>query len=165
MGRSGCGICQADTSKVVAPLVSLKDRWVGPHDQVLNAPITCRWYGPDKSSSRLSTEAWLFPTTLLAVMGEKLGTGPWIGQPVCCGLCQKPFFSGAVNLLKSVDDCAKGYHIRGQPVGSIRQAYVDWRGKCMCHVGRVFPCRVYIDLNHRDSRIWVTACLWQSSRR
>jgi hypothetical protein len=21
------------------------------------------------------------------------------------------------------------------------------------HVGRVFPCRVYIDLNHRDSRI------------
>jgi hypothetical protein len=31
-------------------------------------------------------------------------------------------------------------------------------------VGRVFPCRVYIDLNHHDSRIWVTACLWPSSR-
>jgi hypothetical protein len=28
-----------------------------------------------------------------------------------------------------------------------------------------FPCRVYNDLIHRDSRIWVTACLWQSSRR
>jgi hypothetical protein len=27
-----------------------------------------------------------------------------------------------------------------------------------------FPYRVYIDSNHRDSRIWVTACLWQSSR-
>jgi hypothetical protein len=31
-------------------------------------------------------------------------------------------------------------------------------------VGRVFPCRVYHDSNHRDSRIWVTTCLWQSSR-
>jgi hypothetical protein len=28
-----------------------------------------------------------------------------------------------------------------------------------------FPCKVYIDLNHRDSRILVTSCLWQSSRR
>jgi hypothetical protein len=30
-------------------------------------------------------------------------------------------------------------------------------------VGWVFPCRVYIGLNRRDSRIWVTTCLWQSS--
>jgi hypothetical protein len=93
------------------------------------------------------------PTALLAVMGEKLGTGPWIRQSACYGLCQKPFFSGAVNLLKSVDDCAKGYHVRGQPVGNVRQAYIDWRGKCTYHVGRVFPYRVYIDSNHRDSRI------------
>jgi hypothetical protein len=42
--------------------------------------------------------------------------------------------------------------IRGLSVKSV------WR------VGRVFTCRVYIDSNHRDSRIWVTACLWQSSR-
>jgi hypothetical protein len=27
-----------------------------------------------------------------------------------------------------------------------------------------FPCRVYIDSNHRNSRIWVTACLWPSAR-
>jgi hypothetical protein len=26
---------------------------------------------------------------------------------------------------------------------------------CVWCVGRVFPCRVYIDSNHRDSRIWV----------
>jgi hypothetical protein len=32
------------------------------------------------------------------------------------------------------------------------------------HVGRVFSYRVYIDSNHRDSQIWVTTCLWQSSR-
>jgi hypothetical protein len=28
-----------------------------------------------------------------------------------------------------------------------------WSGKRMWRVGRVFPCRVYIDSNHCDSRI------------
>jgi hypothetical protein len=36
------------------------------------------------------------PTTSLAGLGEKLGTDPWIGQPVCCGLCREPFFSRVV---------------------------------------------------------------------
>jgi hypothetical protein len=37
-----------------------------------------------------------------------------------------------------------------------QEAYVS------CWLG--FPCRVYIDSNCSDSRIGVTACLWQSSR-
>jgi hypothetical protein len=41
----------------------------------------------------------------------------------------------------------------GPPVGSVRWAYGDWRGKHTCRVGQVFPCRVYIDSNHRNSRI------------
>jgi hypothetical protein len=32
------------------------------------------------------------PTASLAVVGEKLGTDPRIGQPTCCGLCREPFF-------------------------------------------------------------------------
>jgi hypothetical protein len=44
------------------------------------------------------------PTASLAGSGEKLGMDPRIGQPVRCGLCQKPFFSGAVGLLNSIDD-------------------------------------------------------------
>jgi hypothetical protein len=35
--------------------------------------------------------------------------------------------------------------------------------KSMGRVGLAFPCMVYIDSNHRDSRIWVTAYLCQSS--
>jgi hypothetical protein len=93
------------------------------------------------------------PTAPLDVLGEKLGTDPRIRQPVCCGLCREPFFSGVVDLFKSIDDCMKGCHVRGPPAGSIRWAYMDWRGKRTCRVGRVFPCRVYIDSNHRDSRI------------
>jgi hypothetical protein len=38
--------------------------------------------------------------------------------------------------------------IHGLSVGSV------W------HVGWIFPYRVYIDSNHRDSQIWVTTCLW-----
>jgi hypothetical protein len=38
-------------------------------------------------------------------------------------------------------------------VESVRVMYMDWRRKHTCRVDRVFPCRVYIDLNRRDSRI------------
>jgi hypothetical protein len=37
----------------------------------------------------------------------------------------------------SVDDYTKGWHVYGLPTGSICGAYVDWRGKCTCHVDRV----------------------------
>jgi hypothetical protein len=65
-------------------------------------------YRPSKPSNRLSTEAWLFPTASLAVVGEKLGMYQQIGQLACYGFCRQPFFSGLVDLFKSVDDCAKG---------------------------------------------------------
>jgi hypothetical protein len=56
----------------------------------------------------MPTEAGLFPTASLAVMGEKLSTDSWIGQSACCGLCREPFFSRAVDPFKSVDDRANG---------------------------------------------------------
>jgi hypothetical protein len=48
------------------------------------------------------------PTASLVGSGEKLGTDPRIGQLVCCGLYQEPFFSGAVALLNAVDNLMKG---------------------------------------------------------
>jgi hypothetical protein len=93
------------------------------------------------------------PPALLAGSGEKMGTDPRIGQSACCGLCREPFFSGAVGSVQICRCLAKGCHVRGLPAGSVRWVYVDWRGKHMCHVGRVFPCRMYIDSNHRDSQI------------
>jgi hypothetical protein len=41
----------------------------------------------------------------------------------------------------------------GLSTGSVRRVYVDWRGKHTCRVYCVFPCRVYIDSNYRDSQI------------
>jgi hypothetical protein len=82
-----------------------------------------------------------------------MGVDPRIGQSARWGLCQEPFFSGAAALSIAVEDFVKGCHVRGPPAGSVRRAYVDWHGKRTCRVGRVSPCRVYIDSNHRDSRI------------
>jgi hypothetical protein len=65
-------------------------------------------YGPDKPSSLPSIEGDFTPTTSMAVLGDKLGTNPWIGQPMCCGLGREPFFSGAVALSIAVDDFTKG---------------------------------------------------------
>jgi hypothetical protein len=93
------------------------------------------------------------PPASLAGLGEKLGTDPWIGQPVRCGLCQEPFFSGAVGSVQICRRLVKGCHIRRPPTGSVRWAYMDRRGKHTCRVGRGFLCRVYIDSNRRDSRI------------
>jgi hypothetical protein len=89
----------------------------------------------------------------MAALGEKLGTDLRISQSVCCRLCREPFFSGAVALFVAVDDFVKGCHVRGLPPGSVHGAYVDWCGKRTCRVDRVFPCRVYIGSNHRDSQI------------
>jgi hypothetical protein len=47
-------------------------------------------------------------TASMAILREKLGTDPRIGQPTCCELCREPFFSGAVVLLNSLDDYVKG---------------------------------------------------------
>jgi hypothetical protein len=48
------------------------------------------------------------PTASMAILGEKLGTNLWIGQPACCVLCREPFLLGAVTLLNYIDDYVKG---------------------------------------------------------
>jgi hypothetical protein len=93
------------------------------------------------------------PHASLAGSEEKLGMDPRIDQPACCGLCREPFFSGAVGSVQICRRLVKGCHVRGPPAGSVRWTYVDWHGKHTCRVGWVFPYRVYIDSNHRDSRI------------
>jgi hypothetical protein len=62
---------------------------------------------PVNRCSLWPTDAWIFCTASMAVVGEKLGMDPRIGQPVCCGLGREPFFSGAVDLFNSVDNSWK----------------------------------------------------------
>jgi hypothetical protein len=120
-------------------------------------------YRPSKPSSWSSTEAWLKSIASLVGLGEQLGTDPRIDQPTRCGLCREPFFSGAVKSIQIYRWLVKGCHVRGLPAGSVRRTYVDLRGKRTSRVDRVFPYRVYIDLNHHDSWIWVTVYSWMPS--
>jgi hypothetical protein len=59
-------------------------------------------------------------------MGEKLGMNPWTGQPSCWGLGHEPFFSGAVDLFKYVDDYAKGCYALTAWDTYDMEPYVDW---------------------------------------
>jgi hypothetical protein len=51
------------------------------------------------------------PTDSMTVLGEKLGMDPQIGQLACCGFYREPFFSGAVALLNSIENYAKGCYV------------------------------------------------------
>jgi hypothetical protein len=109
---------------------------------------------------------WMFGFLhcFISWLGRETGYGPADRSSGVLWIVSGDLFLGSSDSVQLCRWLVKGCHVRGPPAGSVRQAYVDWRGKCTCHVDRVFPCRVYIDSNHRDSWIWVTACLWQSSR-
>jgi hypothetical protein len=128
-------------------------------------------YGLSKPSSHRQQMLGFAPTASMIGSGEKLGTDSWISQPACCGFYQGPFCSGAVALLNSVDDFAKDcymwntWDMYGQGPYTDQLLYVNhvryvWSRdihrpsvKSVWRVGRVFPCRVYIDLNCHDSQI------------
>jgi hypothetical protein len=63
--------------------------------------------------------SWLFLTAL------------W---PSWCGLCWEPFFSGALDLFKSIDDCMKGCYMWTTWDTYSRGPYVDWAWKACCVV-------------------------------
>jgi hypothetical protein len=142
--------------------MSVKDRGVGIREQVLNIPIACWWYGSDKPSSLLSIGAWLKHTASMNVLGEKLR---WVPRTTQSGweVESGALFLGSSASIQPYWRLTKGCHVQGPPVGSVRQVYVDWRGKHTCCVDWVFPYRVYIDSSHLDSRILVTACSWLPS--
>jgi hypothetical protein len=110
-------------------------------------------YGPSKPSSLLLTEAWLKSTTSLAVRGEKLGGDPQIGQPACWGYSRESLFLGSNGirpyLLVTHERLLYVDHVRYVWSRIIHGTSVE----SVWHAGQIFPYRVYINSNHRDSRI------------
>jgi hypothetical protein len=160
---SESGLWKVGTTKVAAPLVSIKDLWVDPREQVLNVLIACRWSGSGKPSSLVSTDVWL--SLLLHWLARERN---WVWT---CGSdkrhivdCVRSSFSREQWLCPTLSMTHKRLlyvdHIRYIWPRAIRGSSVE----SMCRVGQIFSCRVYIDLNYRDSRIWVTAYSWQPSR-
>jgi hypothetical protein len=146
-------------------LCRLRTDGVGTREKVLNVPITCWWYGPSKPSNLLSIDAWLCPHCFIGWFERETGYGSTDRSTDMLWIMPRAPFLESSDPAQLCWRLMKCCHIRGPPAGSVRRAYVDWHGKRMCRVDGVFSCSVYIDLNRRDSQIWVTACLWQSSRR
>jgi hypothetical protein len=127
---------------------------------------TCRMlvYGPNKLSSLPSTEGGFTSTASMVASGRETRYGPVDRSAVVLWIV-----SGALFLRNSgsVHHC---WWLRERLLYTVRVRYI-WSTaihgpsvEILWRVGRVFPYRVYIDSNHRDSQIWVTACSWQSSR-
>jgi hypothetical protein len=135
-------------------LCQLNDQWVHPREQVLSVPIACYWYGPSKPSSLSSTDAWLKRETGYGPVNRSASV-LWIvsGAPFLESSGIRPNLSVTRERLLYVD------HVRYVWLRSIHRPSME---NVWC-VGQIFPYMVYIDSNHRDSRIWVTACSLQSS--
>jgi hypothetical protein len=135
----------------LAPPVSVKDRWVGPREQILNIPITCWWYRPSKPSSLTLIDGGFTPIASMAGSGEKLGMDPWIGQPSCCRLCRESFFSRAVVLPIVVDDFVKGCYAFTVWGTYGLWSYTDWAWDVCGVLVRFFPTVC--------TSIWITVTL------
>jgi hypothetical protein len=135
--------------------VLVKNRWVGPREQVLNIPITCRWYVSDKPSSRPSIECWLCPPLLHWLARERNWVQTYgsvsrhvmdcVMSPFSQEQCPPQLCGRLHKRLLCVDHVR---YIWSRTICGSSVGYV-WR------VGQVFPCRVYIDSNRRDSQVWV----------
>jgi hypothetical protein len=161
--RLESGTWQAGTFKVVALPVLIKNRCVGPHEQVLNVPIAYRWYVPGKPSSQLLTEAWLLSQLLHWLFWERScvrtrGSLSWAGGCVRSPSSQEQWICS--NLLMTSWKVAICGPCEIHMVYDHMRTERGMRVTCWSD----FLCRVYIDSNHRDYQIWVIAYLWQPTR-
>jgi hypothetical protein len=74
----------------------VKYRWVAPHEQALNVPITYWYMGPVSLVACHRQKLGLRLLLLWLRVGEKLVGDPQIGQPVCCDVVENFLFSGVV---------------------------------------------------------------------
>jgi hypothetical protein len=147
---------KVDTSKVVAPPVSIKDRWVGPHEQMLNVPMTY-WY--------------MRPVSLVAYHRQKLGLSLllhwlWGGKKLggtrrsvsrrAEDVVGNPYFSravGSVQIYRRLAKCEIRM-VEGHTWTERGKQVACWSSFPLQGVHR-FESQRLSDMS--------TACLWQSS--
>jgi hypothetical protein len=122
-------------------------------------------YGPSKPSSWSPIGAWLTSTGSLVGSGRETRYGPACRSAGVLWIMSGVLFLGSSGIRPNLS----ASHKRLLYVDHVRYVW-SWTilglsTESMWHVGQVFPCRVYIDSNRRDSRILVTAYLWKSSCR
>jgi hypothetical protein len=161
LGRSGSVMWKVDTSKVVAPrlcqlrtngLASVSKYWTywsHAGDMGLVSLVAC-------CRQVLGLSALLWWLCWKRNWGESRGplsrAERW---------SREHFFLRAMHPSNPIDDLWKVAICEPREIRMVEGHTQTKREKCVVWSG--FLCRVYIDLNRRASRIWVTDCLWQSS--
>jgi hypothetical protein len=141
------------------PPVLIKERWVGPCEQVLNVPITCWYMGPVSRCSCVTIWSKPLSPMLRRSWGKKDEVTQGDGRTSLSMVAKISSGVGAC-----FDLVGTTWNVAMRWPCEIRMVWDHtWTERVACWLG--FPYRVYIDLNHRDSRIWVTACLLPSERR
>jgi hypothetical protein len=159
MGRSGSGYVASRHLQGCSPRLC----WLRT---VRLAPMSKYWtyrsHAGDIGPVNLVACCWWvfgFLYCFISWLARETGYGPVDRSADVMGIVSGALFLSSSDSVQLYRRLMEGCHVQGPLAGSVRWAYVDWCGKRTCRVGRVFPCRVYIDSNRRDSRIWVTACL------
>jgi hypothetical protein len=146
---------KAGTYKVVAP-ACVGERPMGwPSWASIERTGRLLVYGSSKPSSLPSTEGGFTPTASMVASGRETRYRTADRSVVVLWIMSGALFLGSSG---SVHRCW-WLHERLLYVDHMRYIWLratrEPSMESVWHVGRAFPCRVYIDSNHRDSRIWV----------
>jgi hypothetical protein len=87
---------------------------------------------------------------------REIGYGPTGRSTGMLWIVSGALFLGSSDSVQLCRWLMKSCYVWRLPIGSVHRAYVEWHEKRTCHIGLIFPCRVYIDSNRRDSQIWVS---------
>jgi hypothetical protein len=98
IGWEGRGvICEKPAPpRLYHPPVSVKNRWIGHREQVLNIPIAYRWYESCKASSWISTEGWLCPHCFMGWLGRETWYGPVDRLAIVIWIVSRALFLGNI---------------------------------------------------------------------
>jgi uncharacterized membrane protein len=111
-----------------SPHLSVKDRWIGPMSKYWTYWSHAGDMGPISLVACSSIDVCLKRTASMVVLAEKLRWVPQTTQPGWEVESGAHFLESS----ESIQLCwvsVKGCHVRKPPIGSLRGAYMDWRGK------------------------------------
>jgi hypothetical protein len=160
VGKVGEWAMESQHLQGCSPRVSVKNWWIGLYEQVLDILIVCWYMGPVIQCNCVTTSAKpLSPTPRLSWgrKNEVTQDDGWASL----------FLDTRILLGVGADLAGTTWKVAMHWPREIRMVWDHTRTERGMHVvcWSGFPCQVYIDLNHRESRIWVTAYLWPSAHR
>jgi hypothetical protein len=118
------------------------------------APVSKYWtyrsHAGDIGPVNLAVCCWWMFNFLHCFIGwleRETGYGPVDRSVGMLWIVSRALFLGSSDFVQLCRWLMEGCHVRGPHAGSVRQAYVDWRGKRTCRVGQVF--------SHISNRLFV----------